>query len=71
LKTAFELAGRLRQAGYIAELDLDGRKTTAMRAIEVHLKEPIFMLIDNARQARSEFKTIDELLKRLEAKRAD
>ncbi len=71
LKTAFELAGRLRRAGYIAELDLGGQKTTAMRAIEVRREEPRFVLTDNVRSARSEFKTIDELLKRLETKHAD
>lgn len=70
LKPAFELAERLRQFGYIVELDLDGKKTTARWTIEVSGKPPAFALIDNVRSMRSEFKSIDELIKRLEAEGA-
>jgi histidyl-tRNA synthetase len=71
LKKAFELADRLRQAGYIVEIDLDGKKTIARWTIEVRREEPRFILIDNVRSARSDLKTIDGLLKRLEAEGAD
>jgi histidyl-tRNA synthetase len=71
LKNAFKLADRLRRAGYIVELDLDGKKTMARWTIEVGSRPPVFTLIDNVRSGRSDFKTIPELLKRLEVKRAD
>jgi len=68
VKAAFETADRLRQAGYIAEIDLDGKKSTAGRTVEVALKSPSFALID--RSGRVNFNAIDELLKALEEKRA-
>jgi histidyl-tRNA synthetase len=71
LKSAFALADRLRRAGYIVELDLDGKKTASRWTIKVGGKPPVFTLIDNIRSGRSDFKTIAELLKRLEVKRAD
>jgi histidyl-tRNA synthetase len=71
LKNAFDLADRLRQAGYVAELALGGKKTTTRWAIEVRPEEPGFILTDNVKSWRSEYETIDEILKRLEAKRDD
>ncbi len=68
LKPAFQLAYRLRQAGYIAEIDLDGEKTTARWTIEVGKKTPAFTLVDES--GRVDFISIDELLKRLEAEGA-
>jgi histidyl-tRNA synthetase len=66
LKSAFELANSLRQAGYIAEIDLDGRKATARWIIEVKSKEPLFTLIDNVKSGRSDLSSIKEVLKCLE-----
>jgi histidyl-tRNA synthetase len=69
LKSVFELADRLRQAGYIAEIDLDGKKVNAARwTIEVGNKTPAFILI--IKSGRVNFDSIDELLKRLEAEGA-
>jgi histidyl-tRNA synthetase len=68
LKSVFELADCLRQAGYIVEIDLDGEKTTARWTVVVSNEPPLFVLIDNIRSWRFEAKTIDEVLKRLEAK---
>lgn len=68
LKSAFQLADRLRQAGYIAEIDLDGKKVTARWTIEVGNKTPAFTLIDKT--GRVNFVTIDELSERLEAEGA-
>lgn len=67
LKTVFELADRLRDAGYIAEIDLDGKKTAARWTIEVGGKTPAFTLIDKAQ--RTGFANIDEIIKGLGAKR--
>ncbi len=67
LKTAFELADRLRDAGYIAEIDLDGKKTAARWTVEVGSKAPVFTLIDKAQ--RTGFANIDEIIKGLGAKR--
>jgi histidyl-tRNA synthetase len=71
LKQAFELADRLRQAGYIAEIDLDGRKATARWIVEVRTKEPAFTLMDNTGSKRTDFLTIGAVLKRLEGKGGD
>jgi histidyl-tRNA synthetase len=71
LKSAFALADRLRRAGYVVELDLDGKKATARWTVEVGGKPLAFTLIDNVRPGRSVFKTANELLKRLEVRRAD
>jgi histidyl-tRNA synthetase len=71
LKNAFDLADRLRQQDYVAELDLDGKKIADHRVIKVRREEPKLILIDNLRSTRSKFGTIDELIKRLEAKNAD
>jgi histidyl-tRNA synthetase len=68
LKSAFELADRLRLVGYIVEIDLDGKKTTARWTIEVRSEDSGMTLIDNVRLTRFGLKTIDEVLKRLEAK---
>jgi len=67
LKSAFDLAERLRGAGYIATIDLGGgRKAAARCTIDVSAKAPRFTLIDKTR--RIAFTTIDEILKGLEVK---
>ncbi len=71
LKPAFELADRLRQAGYIVEIDLDGRKAAARWTIEVANKTPAFTLVDNVKSGQTDFITVNEVLKRLEAKGGD
>jgi histidyl-tRNA synthetase len=70
LKNAFKLADRLRRAGCIVELDLNGKKTTVRWTVEVSGKPPIFTLIDNVKSKRSECNTVAALLKQLELKRA-
>jgi histidyl-tRNA synthetase len=69
MKLAFELADRLRQAGYIAEIDLDVKKATARWTIAISNKTPAFTLIDKL--GRVNFNYIDELLKYLEAEGGD
>ena len=69
LKPAFEMADSLRQAGYIAEIDLDSKKATARWTIAISNKTPAFTLVD--RSGRVSFSSTDELLKYLEGKSGD
>jgi histidyl-tRNA synthetase len=71
LKSAFALADRLRNAGFIAEIDLDGKKSTSRWTVEVSSKPPLFTLVDNVKPERADFADIAALLKRLEATGAD
>jgi histidyl-tRNA synthetase len=71
LKSAFELADRLRLSGFIAETDLGGKKAAIRWTVEVGTGPPRFTLIDNTRRGRADFNVIDELLARLEAAGAD
>jgi len=68
-KSAFELAHRLRIAGYIAEIDLDSKKAATRWIIEVGSKAPAFTLIDKTQ--RTGLATVEEVLKRLEVKGGD
>jgi histidyl-tRNA synthetase len=69
VKEAFELAGALRQAGYTAEIDLDGGAKTDKRIIEVRSKSPVFTLVDK-NKLKINAESVDEVLKRLEGKSA-
>ncbi len=71
IKEAFKAADALRKAGYIAEIDLDGQEKTAGWILEVRQKEPVFTLINNQKSSQSSLGTIADVLKHLEAKRAD
>ncbi len=72
LKSAFDLADSLRWAGFIAEIDLDGKKASARWTVMVRAKTPSFTLVDNVGSGRSDFKNVDEVLKRLkESQRGD
>jgi histidyl-tRNA synthetase len=71
LEEAFKAADDLRQAGYIAEIDLDGQETTARWVLEVREKEPVFTLIDNQKPSRTGFSTMSEVIKSLGWKHAN
>ncbi|HUT68445.1 MAG TPA: ATP phosphoribosyltransferase regulatory subunit [Dehalococcoidales bacterium] len=71
VKEAFKAADSLRQAGYIAELDLDGKKTDLKWIIEVGSEAPVFTMVDAVAKKKIEASTINEVLKRLEGKGAD
>ncbi|MDO8568590.1 MAG: ATP phosphoribosyltransferase regulatory subunit [Dehalococcoidales bacterium] len=72
VKTAFEAADRLREEGYIAELDLGGRGSGVQRwTLEVKGKAPAFVLTDKDNSRKAEAKNINEVLKSLEEKDAD
>jgi histidyl-tRNA synthetase len=68
-KEAFKMADSLRKAGYIAELDLDGRE--AGWTIEVKSGAPAFTLVDKIKSKKIGAKSVDEVLKLLEDKGAD
>jgi histidyl-tRNA synthetase len=69
VKEAFKIADRMRKAGYIAELDLDGRE--ARWIVEVKTGMPPFALVDKAKSRKIAVRSIDEVLKLLEAKGGD
>lgn len=67
VKEAFQVAGRLRDAGYIAELDLGAKETDTCRwVVEVKGEAPQLSLWDSVQSRRVEVPAISELLKSLE-----
>ncbi len=66
VKEAFTLAGRLREAGYVAGLDLDGKKGDFRWIVEVRSAAPVFSIVDIKTKKKTETSTVKELLKRLE-----
>jgi len=63
LKEAFNLARRLHEAGYAAEVHLGGREPASLRwTVNIQKKVPRFSLTDRASQQRFELKTTDEVL---------
>ncbi|MFC1930716.1 ATP phosphoribosyltransferase regulatory subunit [Chloroflexota bacterium] len=72
LKEVFSAADRLREAGYVAEIDLGGQETPDLRwLLDIRSKEPSFVLRDKVKSSRVELKTIGEVLTLLEAASAD
>lgn len=66
VKEAFRIAGSLREAGYIAEFDLDGREPAGLRwVIDVRSQAPLFTLQDGVTSKRIEISTADEVLRTL------
>lgn len=63
-KESFKAAGALRQAGYIAELDLDGK--TASYILEAKSGGG-FILTDKAKAQKTDVKSVNEVIKLLEA----
>jgi histidyl-tRNA synthetase len=66
-KEIFKAADALRQAGYIAELDLDGQKGDWTLEVK---SGGALTLIDKARSKKTDVNSINEVLKLLEAKGA-
>ncbi len=72
LKEAFGIAGILREAGYIVELELGGQAPSDLRwVLGVQSKVPKFILWDKAESRKIEAQTSGEVLKLLEAEGAD
>jgi histidyl-tRNA synthetase len=66
-REAFKIADALRQACYIAELDLDGQ--AAAWTLEVK-SGGVLTLVDKAKSKKTDAQTVDEVIKLLEAKSA-
>jgi len=64
VKEAFDAAGLLREAGYVAELDLGAREPADLRwTLDVQSKDPQFILWDKLKSSRVEAQTIKEVLR--------
>ncbi|MBN1176052.1 MAG: histidine--tRNA ligase family protein [Dehalococcoidales bacterium] len=68
VKEAFGAAGKLRESGYIVELDIDGKKTGADWIVEVGEK---FTMVNMNTKKKKEASTVSEVLKILEAEGGD
>jgi len=66
VKEAFGAADKLRDAGYIAELDLNGEKGDFQCIVEVRSAAPVFTIVNTETKKKIEASTVKELLKRLE-----
>jgi histidyl-tRNA synthetase len=62
LKEGFNIASNLREAGYVAELDLGRRKSADFRWLLDVSRQPPIILTDQVKQKRFELKTINEVL---------
>jgi histidyl-tRNA synthetase len=71
VKQAFKAADSLRKAGYIAEFDLDGRKSDMRWTLEVRDEAPVFTLVDNVKSSRTEANSINEVLRLMEGEGGD
>ena len=72
LKEAFGIASSLRQAGFVAELDLGGQEPADPGWIlSVQSEAPLFTLWDKAKSSRVEAKTVEEVLTLLGEEGAD
>jgi len=63
VKDGFSIAERLREAGYMAELELGGQKEADFNwGLEVRSQPPLFTLTNQAKPQKFEAKTTDEVL---------
>jgi len=63
LKEAFSIADSLREAGYVAELDLGGQEPADLRwTLDIQSKAPLFALYDKVKSGKVEAQTIEEVL---------
>ena len=66
VKESFTTASRLREAGYVVELNLGGQELTNLRwTLDVQNKAPLFVLTDQVNHKTFEVQTADEVLKLL------
>lgn len=72
VKEGFQAASSLREAGYVAELDLGGREPADFRwTLNAQSQAPPFILTDLSGQKRVEVQTITEVLALLREEGAD
>jgi len=63
VKGGFSIANCLREAGYVAELNLGGQELTNLRwTLDVQNKAPLFILTDQVNHRRFEVQTASEVL---------
>jgi len=63
IKQGFDVASRLREAGYVAEFKLEAKEPAELGwRLEVRSKAPLFVLTDQVKQRRFEAQTADEVL---------
>jgi histidyl-tRNA synthetase len=63
IRTSFQLAQSLRQAGYATELDFSGRQANRHWIITVQEKPPSFLVINQDRNLKKETSSIAEAVK--------
>jgi histidyl-tRNA synthetase len=63
IRTSFQLAQSLRQAGYATELDFSGRQANQHWIIDVQEKPPPFLVINQAQNQKKEASSIVEAVK--------
>ncbi len=72
IKESFSLADCLREAGYVAQLHLEGQEPANLRwTVDVRSREPLFILTDQIKHRKFEIKTADEVLTSLGEEGAD
>ncbi|MDI6814517.1 MAG: ATP phosphoribosyltransferase regulatory subunit [Dehalococcoidales bacterium] len=63
VKEGFNIASRLHEAGYMAELDLGGQEPASLRwTLDVRSKAPFLILTDQVKHRKFEAQTTDEIL---------
>jgi len=66
VKEVFIIASRLREAGYVAELNLGAKRPANVEwTLDVQDKEPLFVLTNQAKHKKFKAQTADEVLKLL------
>ena len=63
VRASFELAAALRGAGYVAELDFNGRQTGARWIVAVREQPVRFSVIDSSRKQKKEASTMADVVK--------
>jgi histidyl-tRNA synthetase len=63
IKTSFQLAQSLRQAGYVTELDFSGRQSDRRWIINIQDKPPPLLVIDQSRNQKKEAYSIADAIK--------
>ncbi len=64
IKQGFDIAHCLREAGYVAELQLEDQGPTDARwLLELQAKAPVFIMTDQVKHQKLELETVDELLR--------
>src|SRR4030043_1421533 len=63
IRTSFQLAQSMRQAGYVAELDFSGHQSDQRWIISIQEKSPSFLVIDQARNQKKEASSVADAIK--------